>query len=322
MSRDPLEQPARPERVAALDLPEAARARALDLAGEGPDLATWRALLRGLLLYAGAGLVLAGVVCFFAFNWQGLHRFAKFALAALGILACAGGAWRLGLARAAAKVLLLAACALVGVWLAIHGQAYQTGADAYELFRGWALLVLPWVLLARFQGLWTFWLLLLNLWLGLWWDQAGPEQETLLPAAFAALNGAAWVLRELGEPRLPWLTGRWLPRLLALATLAALLLPALAALAGGRADYVVPAAFVLALLQVALFRWLRRDLFLVTLGLAALIALLTTALGRLLLKNWLARDGACGAVLLLGLLLTAQVGGAAAWLRRLAREVP
>lgn len=298
--------------------------RALELAAEGPDLAAWTALLRRLLLFAGAALVLAGIVCFFAFNWQGLHRFGKFALAGGGVLLCALGSWRLGLSRTPAKVLLLAASVLVGVWLAIYGQAYQTGADAYELFRGWALLVLPWVLAARFQALWALWGLLLNLWLGLWWAQTGAGPNHLLPAAFAALNGCGWLAWELAAGRLAWLRGRWLPRVLATGTLATVALPALAFLAETRHHrdlWTVPATAAMALAMVALFRRLRRDLFMVTLALAAAIALLTTWLGRLLLHNALSRDG-CAAFLLLGLLLVAQVGGAAAWLRRLAREAP
>lgn len=324
MRRDPLEQAARPETVAGLGLTGRVQLRALELAGEGPDLAAWRSLLMRLLLFAGAALVLAGIVCFFAFNWQGLHRFGKFALAAAGILLCALGAGRIGLDRTPGKVLLLAASVLVGVWLAIHGQAYPTGADAYELFRGWALLVLPWVLAARFQALWALWGLLLNLWLGLWWEQVGPAPDHVRPAAFALLNLGGWVAWEGAAGRVEWLRGRWLPRLLGLGTLAALGLPALAFLAEPRhlrGLWTVPAAAGLALAMIALFRRIRRDLFMVTLALAAAIALLTTWLGRLLLHDALGRGG-CGAFLLLGLLLVAQVGGAAAWLRRLVREAP
>ena len=326
MSSDPLDLPARPELVLRLGLEEPARSRALELACEGPDLPAWRRLLQRLLLFAGTLLLLAGVVCFFAFNWQGLHRFAKFGLVAAGVALCAAGAWRLGFSRTGGKVLLLAASVLVGVWLALHGQAYQTGADPYELFRGWALLVLPWVLLARFQALWAFWILLLNLWLGLWWDQAGPSETRWLPAAIAGLNGLAWLAWEGFAGRLDWLRGRWLPRVLALATLGVLTVPALEALTRStprpRDLWAVPAAILLGGTMRVLFRKLRRDLFMVTLALAAGIALLTTWLGHLLLHNWLSRDGACGSLLLLGLLLVAQVGGAAVWLKRLNREEP
>ena len=326
MSRDSLDLPARPELVLRLGLEEPALSRALELTVEGPDLPAWRLLLQRLLLSAGTLLLLSGVICFFAFNWQGLHRFAKFALAAAGVAGCALGARHLGFSRTSGKVLLLAASVLVGVWLAIHGQAYQTGADPYELFRGWALLILPWLLLARFQALWAFWMLLLNLWLGLWWDQAGPAETRWIPAAFAGLNGLAWIAWEGFSGQLDWLRGRWLPRVLALITLGALTAPALEALTRSTPRpsdlWAVPAAILLGGTMLVLFRKLRRDLFMVTLALATGIALLTTWLGHLLLRNLLARDGACGSVLLLGLLLVAQVGGAAVWLKRLSREEP
>lgn len=70
--------------------------------------------------------------------------------------------WRLGLERAAGKAALLAASLLVGALLALAGQIYQTGADTWELFAVWALMVFPWVAASRFSALWLFWLGLLN----------------------------------------------------------------------------------------------------------------------------------------------------------------
>jgi len=72
---------------------------------------------------------------------------------------------------------------------------------------------------------------------------------------------------------------------------------------------------------LALGRHWRRDLFMVTAALGAAIVLATTAFGGLLLKA----DhtfGGCGSFLLIGLVMVAQVGGAAAWLKALHRERP
>ena len=44
---------------------------------------------------------------------------------------------------------LIAASVLVGVLLAVIGQVYHTGADAYSLFAAWTLLILPWTLASR-----------------------------------------------------------------------------------------------------------------------------------------------------------------------------
>ena len=42
---------------------------------------------------------------------------------------------------------------LTGALLALSGQVYQTGADTFELFAWWAVLILPWVLVSRFSPL-------------------------------------------------------------------------------------------------------------------------------------------------------------------------
>ncbi len=40
------------------------------------------------------------------------------------------------------------------ILLAVYGQTYQTGADPYELFFGWAILIIGWVAISRFAPLW------------------------------------------------------------------------------------------------------------------------------------------------------------------------
>ena len=67
--------------------------------------------------------------------------------------AAAGGALLAGLDRAFGQVLLIAGSVLTGVLLAVIGQAYQTGADVFELFVAWAVLILPWVFVSRSAAL-------------------------------------------------------------------------------------------------------------------------------------------------------------------------
>ena len=101
------------------------------------------------LLFVGSSLVLAGVIFFFAYNWSRMNAIAKFGLIEVGLLLCVLAASNRGLDRLTGKVLLLAASVLVGVLLAVYGQVYQTGADAYETIVVWALLILPWVIVGR-----------------------------------------------------------------------------------------------------------------------------------------------------------------------------
>src|SRR5690606_25106025 len=103
------------------------------------------------LLLASAG------VCWVAANWQDATRRQKLAgaqaLLAVSVLLATWARlrWRNSDDRnfsLAANLAGLAAIA-TGTLLALVGQIYQTGADAWQLFLLWAVLLLPWVLAMR-----------------------------------------------------------------------------------------------------------------------------------------------------------------------------
>src|SRR5690606_26743262 len=70
------------------------------------------------------------------------------------------------------QLLLLIASIITGSLLALFGQIYQTGADTWQLFFAWAILITPWVVIARFPALWLLWLGLINALLLLYLDVA------------------------------------------------------------------------------------------------------------------------------------------------------
>jgi hypothetical protein len=184
----------------------------------------WQMWISRLLLFLGTALLLAGVIFFFAFNWKNIPPAQKFAIIEAGIFISAVSAWWVGIDALIGKVLLSAACVLAGVFLAVFGQIYQTGADTYELFSGWVLLILPWVLLARFGALWIFWLALVNAGILLYWDQSlaswsdSASKFTDQTATLAILNAAALAAREWGWRRkVDWLSENWLRIILILA---------------------------------------------------------------------------------------------------------
>jgi uncharacterized membrane protein len=316
--RDPLDLPARPETIAALGLSGEALDRALDLAGEGPDRRAWASVLDRTLLVAGALLVLSGVVCFFAWNWADLHRFAKMGIVAAGVAGTGAAALRTDLDRLPGKVLASAAAALTGVLLAVYGQAYQTGADAWELFRAWAVLALPFALAARFPALWAFWMAVVNAAVLLWAHAAGLDEE---PAAWLAVgvNGAAWAAWEALAFRVEWMRDRSVPRLLSLPTLGVLAVAACvwAVDRTGPSGLFPLALAVLCAAAVALFVLVRRDLFLVAVALAAAIAFATTWVGERL--DRVAGDGG---IVLTALFLVAEIAGVVRWLTVLHRRSP
>jgi uncharacterized membrane protein len=188
----------------------------------------WRSWLDRGLLGLGTALVLSGIAYFFAHNWDHLTNTDKLSLAGgAALVSFLAAAWR-GFDDVIGKLLLLASSVLVGVFIAVFGQVYQTGADSYQLFTAWALLIFPWVVLGRFMPLWILWVAVLNFawgfyapiltpWLGIE-DLDVVRFETV---GLALLNGAALLIREImaGRGR-SWFDRGWVPQLLLTATMA------------------------------------------------------------------------------------------------------
>src|SRR5690349_6710493 len=82
MSPDPLSAAASPDRLDALlragVLSPAQHSRAVSLALGTPTPDAWRRFAARASLALGAACLLAGVVFFIAWNWDGLPRFAQF----------------------------------------------------------------------------------------------------------------------------------------------------------------------------------------------------------------------------------------------------
>ncbi len=176
----------------------------------GDPVAWRRHLARGAALLA---VVLAATTLVFwvASQWGRLGPDARLWLvrgALIGTaLAAAAQAWRGGRGAALAAG-LSAVC--TGALLALVGQIYQTGADAWPLFLLWAALTLPWAILLRTAFPWLLCAALLNVtcWLYLWAD-APFWLEPDGPWAFlclAALNAGLLALAEWADV---WLDDPW-----------------------------------------------------------------------------------------------------------------
>ncbi len=325
MPKDLLDLDATPERLRALAdagvLSPTALERALNLSVASPSRAEWRSFLSTALMALGTMLVLSGVIYFFAYNWADLHHFDKLGLIAAAMVGTAVAAWRLG-EGLAGQFALLASAVLVGALLAVYGQAYQTGADPYELFLGWAVLILPWVALARFAPLWQFLLLLLDTSIILLWAQVLDYNTGWLAVALGLLNGFAWATYEhFANAGVSWLQGRWVPRGMAVMTVAPLLAAAVAfivapsevGLGAGVALLLVLASLAA---EYALHRHLRGELFLLTLGVLSAMTLATTTVGRLLIVD---TDIDELSLFIMPFVIIGQVALAVWWLRKEAR---
>jgi len=200
-----------------------------------PPRAAWLAAGTRFCTLAGALLLAAAVVFFFAYNWDGMHRFAKLALATGALVACVVAALASRPAGLVWQAALFGAALCTGALLALIGQIYQTGADIWELFAAWTVLMLPFVLLARSWPTWLLCLLVSNLWVTrmIWQDdvlwQLGVQDEAVELALWLALNTLWWQAARHGER---WMLnvsapGRYLERICAALALTALTLGAM-----------------------------------------------------------------------------------------------
>jgi uncharacterized membrane protein len=163
-SRRPLLDWVKRGHLAPAQLPEALR-----LADLPPAPARWQGLFDRLLLLLGCLCLGAGLIFFVAFNWQALGRLPRLGLVELPLLAMMLVLWRVRLSDGARQGLLCLCALNLGALLALVGQTYQTGADPWQLFALWAMLLLPWALLGKSPLLWTFSWLLAQLALVLYW---------------------------------------------------------------------------------------------------------------------------------------------------------
>lgn len=167
-----MNQPAPKSNLPASD-PNSAVALASQPNGVRPSPLAWiRFFDNSLLIIAATALALA-LIFFVAYNWTAMGKMGKFALVQSALIVSVLGyvafAYRRSTVSAQHKtyliepLLLLIASVVVGRLLALFGQIYQTGADSWQLFFYWALLITPWAVIARLPALWLLWLLLINI---------------------------------------------------------------------------------------------------------------------------------------------------------------
>lgn len=285
-----------------------------------PDAADWRKFFETHLLSLGVVFVAVSAVFFFAANWSALSGWARLGIVSTSIAASSSVAIRLGLDRLAGKAALTLSGLLIGPVLAVYGQIYQTGADSYELFLGWALLLLPFTLLVRWSGLVLFHLALVELAWILFTTQVWEIDFFKAPFAWgnlALFNTGAFVITEVARQQ--GFGHRTLPRVFLIGALA-LVGPRAGAeledLGGGSSVevWIVAALACLALTVAAVSVRKRRDVFglaatgvtLVLASLPGVLHALQDAFGR----SWQARTSAevvTGVLVLIGIFFVGVV---------------
>lgn len=293
---------------------------ALRRIGHIPDRTGWRRFLDYLLLVLGALLLVCGIFFFFAYNWEELHRFARFGIIEALIVLAVGMAHLWGLRNLAGRMALFTGALLVGALLAVFGQEYQTGADSYTLFLNWMLLIVLWVAIGRFAPLWLLLLGLANITLILYWEQVWSGNFSLQLESLLLLNGAALTAWEAAYLRgIRWLRERWYARIVATvaygwATAALLNFIfnwSATPLDNAESSLAAPVLYGL-FLAATLFFYQRsiHDLFVLTVAALSLIAGTTAAVAQ-----WLDLSDTL-LFLVLGALVIAQAALAVTWLLR------
>lgn len=296
---------------------------ALRVANVSPSGASWLAFLDRLLLWLG-GLGLAAATLFFiAYNWADLGRFSKFGLVEGLMILAIVFSWRADEHSIAAKVSLLVASVLLGVLLALFGQTYQTGADPWQLFFFWAVLITPWAIIGRFPALWIVWLALLNIALALYCStfrgtlllfDANLEQHWLTFAC-NSLALAAW---EYNATTHRWLAQAWARRLIACASG----IPITIIFSYNLMEFRQTSIFSLLAwitwlaIMVVVYRRIRPDLFMLAGCCLSIIAVVFSFTINMMIAHSMLEG-----LLLLALATVAMGAGAGLWLKKIHREM-
>ena len=316
--------------------------QAITIQSDRPDSAQWMTFWQRTATVWGMLFVVAGLVCYIAWNWNGMQPMDKMGLVGACMLALClpAGVW--GASSRAGELGLLMASLCAGPLLAVFGQTYQSGADLWELFRVWAGLVFGLALVTRRPCLWfTGWLLGMTGY-SLWVDAVGGTVLFWRPSiawafwGFCAaqaglLMGWELVLRRArpsqpDQPDQPDLSGPhsgrrggvvWMPRCLWFMLMLSCTWYVGRLVTSSSLSYLIEQGLPLfGLYAVCLglgwwwYRWQRQDLFMLACGLFSLIAV-----GEVAVCSRLHFDRAF-TLLVMGLLVAGGCGLGATLIRR------
>ena len=154
----------------------------------------WKEFGYYALLICGVGFLVSGIGFFFAFNWDQMTATVKFSIVGLGIVLSAYGAITSRVKEAINKISLVATSVLIGVLLAVFGQTYQTGANAYDLFLTWLIVITPLTLVSQSTYQWLFFSILANTTLILALVQVVQVESVFLGIIYLVLTNLALLL--------------------------------------------------------------------------------------------------------------------------------
>ncbi|QJR14651.1 DUF2157 domain-containing protein [Usitatibacter palustris] len=300
-----------------------ALARAREIAGITPDTARWRWFLDRALLTGGALFIASGAIFFVAYNWNELERIGKIALLGALVAGSAGFGIVRGPSTPIGRAAMLGATLATGALLAFIGQTFQTGADPWQLFATWAVLCVPWALAAGSASLWAVLLAIANVAVALyvrnlrgwWWIDSG---VTAMGYGLVVLNCLALVAAELWLRTVQHEGARVVARLAAVMAIASATLTFMVFVLDRSGRSFADAIVYVVVLSGAYLIYMnyRRDLLIVAVGAFAVVAGVTTVMGRYAGDLMSSSAG----LLFTALVLVGLSALAATWIRSLARR--
>ncbi len=297
--------------------------RALRETGVWPSDIAWRHFIERTLTWLGVLALAAALVFFIAYNWAEMGRYAKFAIVQLVMLVAIAVYTKWPDKPVLSPALLVGATVSLGVLMALFGQTYQTGADPWNLFFGWAVLMLPWALIGNSPVLWLVFIALINLAILLYQTTIG--LFTLIDSAsddlflwimlgtnIVALVFWEWIIRHAPG------SSRYGPRLIALLIAAIATFLAVIAITDldTRAIPIALAYPVIILAGYFYYRHRRHDLFMLAVGCLSLLIVGAAALIRFVMQAL----PDFGGLLFVSMGILAMGASAAVWLRSVHQE--
>ena len=295
----------------------------IQLAEAEPKSAEWIEYLKTGLLWSAVVSLCSGVIFFFAYNWQDMSRFTKFALVESVMLIATLAYVRIASTKMLTSATLMGMSLFTGALLALVGQTYQTGADPWQLFATWAVLMLPWAIIAHASSLWILWVVLVNLSVSLYLDVSHGIFGILLTEEiglwiFTLLNTVLLCVFEYHSfVRNNLSQNRYVNQLLALAAGTATSFLALWAIF----EYKVgPSGFAFYLVWIGcafyIYRYKVRDLFVLSMGSLSVIIITVSLLIEIIDSSM---DD--GGFLLISLVIIGLSSMAGIWLKKLSKLI-
>jgi uncharacterized membrane protein len=291
-----------------------------------PTASAWQRFLMRLFSTLGLLALAIGLLFFIASNWPSMAPLSRFVLVEMVVLALTILVWWRW-SQWVASVALIALGLVLGALLGLYGQTYQSGAQSWQLFQVWTLILLPLALVSRQNSLWFFSWLTANIGYVCYFSSGASFSDgvfnTVEFAPFWAmflsviLQFICLAMREAIAryvaariPHSPW-AGRWFSRTIASYLMFSLTLLMVRAIAHNADGYDFSACLLWLVVMVTgywCYRYRTPDLFMLTLGIVSLMSV-GIALLCLWSDSWFIHNGITGLSLLFFLIMLWLVAG-------------